>query len=57
MLIKKHKVEGICIVPLLQYTQGIRYGSHSFIRKLHYICLYLVSVHQTAPLLIMVVDI
>ena len=33
------------------------HGSHSFIRKLHHIGLYVVSVHQTAPSLIVVADI
>ena len=36
---------------------ALKYGSQSFTCKLHHICLYLVSVHQTAPPLIVVADI
>ena len=35
----------------------LKYGSHSFTCKLRHTCLYLVSVHQMAPPLIMVTDI
>ena len=35
----------------------LRYGSHCFSCKLYHTCLYLVSVHQTALLLVVVADI
>ena len=47
----KWKGTEICIVPHRKtLTSGaLRYGSHSFTLQTHHACLYLVSVHQTAP--------
>ena len=44
---KVGKVKWICIAPIVKRT-GM---DHSFTRKLHLACLYLVSVHQMALLL------
>ena len=35
-------------------SKALRHGSHSFTRKQHHACLYLVSVHQMAPPLLVV---
>ena len=36
------------IAPSRETFKALGHGSHSFICKLHHVCLYLVSVHQTA---------
>ena len=41
--------------PVCTRLKALRHGSHNFTCK-HHICLYLVSVHQTAPPLIVVTE-
>jgi len=49
--------KGIYIHHLYCTTlKALRYGSHSFSQGLHCTCLYLVSVHQMMPPVIVVVD-
>jgi len=52
---KKEKVRDL--YSAFSTLKVLRYGSHSFTCKLYHTCLYLVSVHQTAPPLIVVADI
>jgi len=47
----------IYTVPNRATSKALRYGSHSFTCKQLHACLYLASVHQTAPPLIVVADI
>jgi len=51
------KVTWLYIAPSHETSKVLRYGSHSFTRKQHHACLYLISVHQMAPALIVVADI
>jgi len=50
------KVTGF-IWCLCSALKMLRYGSHSFTSKSHHACLYLVSVHQAAPPLIVEEDV
>jgi len=57
LLQQKVKVEReICIAPHCKKltSKALRHGSHSFTLQSHHACLYLVSVHQTAPPLIVI---
>jgi len=45
------------IAPSRGTSKALRHGSHNFTCKQHHACLYLVSVHQMAPSLIVVADI
>jgi len=58
-IVVPHTHGTINILFIAQYLtpKALRYGSHSVICKLHRNCLYLVSVHQTAPPQTEVVDI
>jgi len=49
---RKVKVKVIIyIAPSRETSKALRHGLHGFTCKLHRACLYLVSVHQMAPLL------
>jgi len=53
----KVNVTWIYIAPSRETSKALRHESHSFTCKQHHACLYLVSVHQMAPPLIVVTDI
>jgi len=53
----KVNVSGFIQHLYCRLTLTLRYGSHNFTCTLHHTCLYLVSVHQSAPLLIELADI
>ena len=52
----KVKVKWIYIAPSRETSKALRHGSHSFTCK-HHAYIYLVSVHQVSPPIMVVADI